>query len=336
MTHVAKWKFEEVDKLTSLIKDYPVIGIANVYGIPAKQMQKMRNLLRGEVLIRMSKKSLIEHSLEKVSKEEKGISGLSSHISGQPAFIFSRINPFKLNKILEKNRATAPAKPGSIAPKDITVRKGETPFPPGPLLGELQQAGIPTTIQSGKITIKKDTVVVKAGERISPQLAMALSRLGIEPMELGIELLAAYEDGTIFPGEALFIDEEKVFMDFQRVFRQAVSLCLESGYLTRSTAALALGKCFNDARALAIEAGIFEREVMGELLSRAYLQMLSLASNLKGDAVGEELRSKLTSNEVNAEAVAEVQPTEVEAEPEEKEEEKSEEEAMSGLDALFG
>jgi large subunit ribosomal protein L10 len=276
MSYVAKWKFEEVDRLADLIKDYPVIGIANVHGIPAKQMQKMRTLLRGEVLIRMSKKSLMRHSLEKVSKEEKGISGLSDHISGQPAFIFSKIDPFKLNKILEKNRTTAPAKPDSIAPKDITVKKGETSFPPGPLLGELQQAGIPTTIKEGKIAIKKDTVVVKAGERISPQLAMALSRLGIEPMELGIELLAAYEGGTLFPGENLFIDEEKVFSDFQRGFNQALSLCLESGYLTRATAPLALGKCFNDARALALEAGIFEREVMDKLrICRCYPSRLT-------------------------------------------------------------
>ncbi len=335
MTHVAKWKFAEVDKLADLIKDYPVIGIANVHGIPAKQMQKMRSLLRGDVLIRMSKKSLMEHALEKVSKEEKGISKLSSHISGQPAFIFSRINPFKLNKILEKNRTSAPAKPGSIAPKDITVKRGETPFPPGPLLGELQQVGIPTTIQGGKITIKKDTVVARAGKRISPQLAMALSRLGVEPVEIGIEMLAAYEGGTLFPGEALFIDEEEVFMDFQRGFAQAVSICLESGYLTKATAPLALGKCFNDARALAIEAGIFERDVMDELLSKAYLQMLSLASNLKGDALNEGLRSKLSAKaEAKAEATAEAQPEE--AEPEEKEGEKSEDEAMSGLGALFG
>ncbi|MDP6612542.1 MAG: 50S ribosomal protein L10 [Candidatus Hydrothermarchaeota archaeon] len=329
MSQVAKWKFAEVDKLAGLLKEYPVIGIANVHGIPAKQMQKMRSLLRGEVLIRMSKKSLMKHSLEKFSKEEKGISELSNHISGQPAFIFSRIDPFKLNKILKKNRATAPAKPDSIAPKDITVKKGETSFPPGPLLSELQQAGIPTTIQEGKIAIKKDTVVVRAGERISPQLAMALSRLGVEPMELGIELLAAYEDGTLFPGEALFIDEEKVFSDFQRGFNQVVSLCLESGYLTRVTAPLVLGKCFNDARALALETGIFEREIMDQLLSKAYLQMLSLASNLEGDVVDEELRSKLSSKaEVKAEAAVEAEPKEAKADPEKKEE-KSEDEAMS-------
>ncbi|MDP6459197.1 MAG: 50S ribosomal protein L10, partial [Candidatus Hydrothermarchaeota archaeon] len=104
MSQVAKWKFAEVDKLAGLLKEYPVIGIANVHGIPAKQMQQMRSLLRGEVLIRMSKKSLMKHSLEKFSKEEKGISELSSHISGQPAFIFSRIDPFKLDRILKKNR----------------------------------------------------------------------------------------------------------------------------------------------------------------------------------------------------------------------------------------
>lgn len=334
MQHVAKWKFEEVDRLAALIKEYPVVGIVNIHGIPAKQMQKMRSLLKGEVLIKMSKKALMKHALEKVSKEEKGVLALSEHIGGQPAFIFSRINPFKLNKILEKNRATAPAKPNSIAPKDITVQKGETPFPPGPLLGELQQMGIPTTIQSGKITIKNDAVVARAGDRITPQLAVALSRLGIEPMELGIELLAAYEDGTLFPGSTLFIDEGKVFAELQLSYNQAVNLSVGSGFLTKATAALALVKGHRNALALALEAGIMEKAVIGRLLSKANLQMLSLASNLKEDALGEQLRAKLfVEPKPKADAEVKTEQKDAEAKAEEK---KSEDEAMSGLGSLFG
>ncbi|MBI5252959.1 MAG: 50S ribosomal protein L10, partial [Euryarchaeota archaeon] len=70
MAHVAKWKYEEVDNLKDLLLKYPVVGVASMEGIPARQLQKMRKLLKGEVLIKMSKKSLMLHAIEKASKEE--------------------------------------------------------------------------------------------------------------------------------------------------------------------------------------------------------------------------------------------------------------------------
>ncbi|MBI5253220.1 MAG: 50S ribosomal protein L10, partial [Euryarchaeota archaeon] len=253
-----------------------VVGVASMEGIPARQLQKMRKLLKGEVLIKMSKKSLMLHAIEKASKEERSLQGLAEHVKGQPAFIFSKMNPFKLYKILEKNRANAPAKPESIAPKDILVPKGDTPFPPGPLLGELQQVGIPTTVKEGKIAIKADKVVVRQGEKISSKLALALTRLGIEPMEIGIALLAAYEKGTIFLPELLAVDEEKTIAELQRAYQQAINLSLNSGYVTKGNVEFAIQKAFRNAKALAAEANIFEPEVIKDILSKAHLQMLSL------------------------------------------------------------
>jgi len=276
MPHVAKWKYEEVDSLKDLLLKYPVIGVVNMEGIPARQLQKMRKLLKGEVLIKMSKKSLMLHALEKASKEERSLQSLAEHIGRQPAFIFSKMNPFKLYKILEKNRTNAPAKPESIAPKDIMVPKGETPFPPGPLLGELQQVGIPTTVKEGKIAIKEDKIVVRQGEKISPKLALALARLGIEPMEISIVLLAAYEKGTVFLPELLAVNEDKTIAELKQAYQQALNLSLNAGYVTKGNVELAIGKAFRGAKVLAAEANIFEPEVMKDILSKAHLQMLSL------------------------------------------------------------
>jgi large subunit ribosomal protein L10 len=334
MTHVAKWKFEEVEKLKKLILEYPVVGVADIAGIPARQLQQMRNLLRDEVLIKMSRKSLMRHAIEKASKEERSLKDLAGHVDGQAVFIFSKMDPFKLAKILRKNRAKAPVKPNSITPTDIVVHKGETPFPPGPLLGELQQAGIPATIQGGKIVIKEDKVVAKAGEKVSPLVAAALSRLGVEPLEIGIQLLAAYEGGTVFPAETLSIDEEEVKKQLALSHAQAVSLILESGYVTKEVAPLVIQKCFLEARALALEAGIYEKEVMDQLLSRAYLQMLSLASMLKEEALDEDLAARTKARAGARKEKKEKEEAPAEEKPEEKPEE--EEEAMSGLGALFG
>ena len=44
MSHIAKWKIEEVDNLATLIKEYPVVGIVNMESIPAKIDRKSTRL----------------------------------------------------------------------------------------------------------------------------------------------------------------------------------------------------------------------------------------------------------------------------------------------------
>ncbi len=338
MAHVAQWKKGEVDLLKGLILEYPVVGVVNMENMPAKQLQKMRTLLRGDVVIRMSRKSLMQLAIEKASREERGINALSEHVSGQPAFIFSKMNPFKLNKILQKNRTTAPAKPESIAPVDITVKKGATSFPPGPLLGELQMVGIPASIEKGKIVIKSDKTVVKKGERISANLATAISRLGIEPIEIGINLMSVYEGGTVFLPDILSIDEVTVMGDIMLAYQQALNLSIDAGYIVEENADVMISKAFRDAKALALEAGIFEKDVMDQILAKAYSQMLSVTLSLTDDALDEDLKDRLATTAAKAERKSETtkEKDKNEEEKEVKTEEKSEEEAIQGLGSLFG
>ncbi|NOZ59582.1 MAG: 50S ribosomal protein L10 [Euryarchaeota archaeon] len=333
---VAKWKLEKVEELARLIRDYPVVGIVNMENIPARTLQKMRAKLRGEVLIKMSKKSIMQHAIEKAAKEEKSLADLKDKLRGQPAFIFSKINPFKLYKILEENKVPAPAKPNSIAPRDIVVPKGETPFAPGPLLGELQALGIQTEIKGGKIAVKKDTVVARAGDVIDAKLANILNRLGIEPMEVGLDLIAAYEAGTVFSPEVLRVDEEEVKAQLALAYQQAVNLSINSGFLTRETAPLAIAKAYREALALALEAAIPEPGAVDRLLAKAHLQMLSLASRLGDSALDDELRRELSSAAPAAQEPAKKEAEEKAEEEEKKEEAEEEEEAAAGLGALFG
>ncbi len=272
---VAKWKVEEVEKLSKMISEYPVVGIVNMENIPAKQLQKMREVLRGEVVIRMSRKRLMKLALEKAKVEK-----LAEYLKGQPAFVFSKMNPFKLYKILEKNKTSAPAKPNAIAPKDIIVPKGETPFSPGPVLAELQKFGIPTAIQKNKIIIKEDKLVVKEGERISPELASLLTRLGIEPMEIGLNLLAVYEGGVIYSPDVLAIDENMLIAQLKEAYLNAVNLSVNTGYITKETAPLLIAKAYSEAKAVAIEAGVYEPEVIKDIIAKAHLQMLALKSTI--------------------------------------------------------
>ncbi|MCD6447700.1 MAG: 50S ribosomal protein L10 [Thermoplasmata archaeon] len=272
----AQWKIKEVEELKKLIQSYPVVGIVGIRGIPAPQMQEMRARLRGKVVLRVSKNSLIERALEDGTKE------LKNYIEGEVGIIAANMNPFKLYKELEKMRMKAPAKGGEIAPEDIVIKKGDTPFKPGPIVGELQKVGIPAAIREGKVVIEKDVTLVKKGEKITPELAKVLNRLDIKPIEIGLKVQALFENGIIFTPDVLAVDEEKLMADLQEVARRAFTLAVEIGYPTKETIEFILQKAYRNAYILATECNIYTKETIEEFIRKAYLHAKALEGKIGG------------------------------------------------------
>ncbi len=332
MPHVAEWKKDEVASLKELINSYEVVGMANLANIPGPQLQKMRRTLKDSATLKMSRKTLMSLALN--DSEKTNIENLEDHMEGQPALIFTNMNPFKLYKILENSKTPAPAKAGSIAPEDIVVPKGDTAFKPGPVLGELQKAGIPAKIEKGKIVITNDKTIVEAGETIPRDVASILTRLEIYPLEVGIDLRAAYESETIYTSDLLTIDEEKTLADVQKAFTQALNLSVEAVIFNKESTPLIIQKAVSQSLNLALNAEILNEKTRDILLAKAYAQMLSVASEVSAkdeNAVDEELKEKLSST------AAKVETKEDEEEPEDEEEAEEEEgDAAAGLGALFG
>ena len=169
--HLPAWKKDEVADIKKNAKQYKLIGLVDMYGIPAQQVQQIRRNLRGKAVIKVTRNTLIKHAFEEIGGETKN---LSKYISGHSAIIFTNDNPFKLFKQLEKTKTKMAAKPGEKAPEDIVIASGPTSFKPGPIVGELQQAGIPAAIEGGKVKIRETKTVVKAGGVISAKLAAVL------------------------------------------------------------------------------------------------------------------------------------------------------------------
>ncbi len=293
MAHVAKWKHGEVEQLTELLTNNKIIGIADIGGIPAPQLQKMRANIREKAQIRSAKNSLVLRALDEAGKKVKGIDGLKDGIKGQAAIIATDMNPFTLFREMKTTRAKAPAKGGEIATHDIEVKAGETPFKPGPVVGELQKAGIPAAIQEGKVVIKSDKVVVPAGEKIPVEVAQMLTRLEIFPIEIGMNLHVAFEDGNIFTPDVLDIDMDKFVSQLQQASSNAFSLAIETTWTNKSTIEHLLRKAYSNAHVLALEKNIYTKDTIKQLLSKANTSMLSIASNAQ-DALDDDLKKKLT------------------------------------------
>jgi len=290
MAHVAQWKYKEVEEIASLLKQHPVIGIAEIGSIPAPQMQQMRQNLREHMKIRSSKNTLIHRAIDNAGKDVKDLSGLKEIVSGQSAIIATDINPFKLQAQMNKTRTKAPAKGGEIAPEDIKVESGDTPFKPGPIVGDLQKVGIPAAIQGGKVVIKKDKVLVKKGDVISRDVAQMLTRLEIYPLEIGISLHGVFEDGLIFKPDVLDIDLDSYHDQFMQAAGKAFNLAIETGWATKQTITPLVSKAHRDALSIAIEQGILNKDTASDILAKAHRSMIAIASKVQKDGLDDELK----------------------------------------------
>jgi large subunit ribosomal protein L10 len=320
-------KAEQVQELGRKLAQSRVVGLAKITGIPAPQMQKIRSMLRGKAELRVVKNRLLKRALELASREREGIEGLEDLIEGQVALVLTDSNPFKLFRQLEATKTKAPARGGEAAPEDIMVKEGDTPFRPGPVVGDLQKAGIPAAIEGGKVVIKRDTVLVRKGERIPREVAQVLTRLEIFPITVGLDLRGVYEDGHIFTRGVLAVDEEEVRAQMVSAAARAMSLSLAIAFPTSATIPTLLAEAHRRSLSLAVAAHIPEPGALPVILSRAQAQLLSLASRVP-EGLDNDLRALVGSRP---------EPPKEEAPREEKkEDEDEEEEAAAGLSSLFG
>lgn len=276
--HLPAWKKEEVDDIKKNAKLYKLIGLVDMYGIPAQQVQQIRRNLRGKAVIKVTRNTLIRHAFEEIGGDVKN---LAKYISGHSAIIFTNDNPFKLFKQLEKTKTKMAAKSGEKAPEDIVIASGPTSFKPGPIVGELQQAGIPAAIEGGKVKIRETKTVVKKGGVISAKLAAILVKLDIKPMDVGVALQAAYYDGSIYEPSVLAVDETVILGQIALAGRQALALSLEAAIPTKDTAPALLTKAVRDARGLAVEAAIYEKDVVDAIIGKAYREGQAIKSLVK-------------------------------------------------------
>ena len=276
--HANPAKVAEVERLAAKMRSARVVGIVNVGGIPAPQFQAMRRRLRDKVDIRVTKNSLLGIALDRVAAERKGLEQLKDSLAGQTAVVTTQLNPFRLFKELEATKSSAPARGGEVSPADVWVREGETPFKPGPIVSDLQKAGIPAAIEKGKVLVKKDKLVVKAGDRIPREVAQVLARLEIFPLIVGLDLRGAYEDGQVYGRDALAVDDTVVRARMADAVRGALNLSVLVAYPTAFTMPFLIAKAYRGAVGLALEAGIPTKDTIPMLLAKAQAQALALAA----------------------------------------------------------
>lgn len=291
------------DKIRALAKKYKIIGVVDVESLPAPQFQKIRATINKTAKVLIVKKNIINLVFGELEKTHSGIKKLEEKMTGVVGLIFTNDNPFTLYKFVKKNKSSAPAKAGSIAPTDIVVPAGPTSFAPGPIIGELGAFKIKAGINAGKVEIKADSLVAKEGDEISGDLAGILTRLGIEPMEVGLNIKAIYEEGTIYGRDVLDVDEEAILADLVNEAARCHALSIGLKYFTKENITHFVGEVGRDSLALGVGVAYPAAETISRLLSKADAQgngvALSLPENVRpaGVAAAAPVSTPVVDNE---------------------------------------
>ena len=274
---VAVWKKEIYSDLQSLLRKYSVVAVADLQKVRSSQIQEIRKKLRGKAELIVAKNTILQKASENLASEKSNVDKFANSLSGSKVLIFTQMNPFELIVFLNKNKVRVPAKGGDIATGEIMIPAGNTGLQPGPVISEFNEAKVQTRIEGGSIFVAKDTVVASKGDVISTKTASLLSKLGMKPMEAGLGLSYAYDNGLVLGPNDLAFDLEQMRSQFSTAARLAFGLALEANIMTRETAPAILGKAYRQALAVAVEAGFFTKETTPRIIQKAYANMNALS-----------------------------------------------------------
>ncbi len=266
-------------QLQELPKKYKVMAVIKMNKVRSTQILPLRKTLKEDVEFFSIKDRVARKALE--NSDIPGMKDMIGEFKGQIMLMFTNMSPFKLNVLLAKNKIMMMARGGDIASVDVVVPAKNTGIAPGPMLTEFKEAGIPTKIDQGTIWIAKDSTPVLKGEAINEKLAAILGKLDIKPVEAGITLFTALEEGLKYAEEEMIIDVEKIRNEFAQAHQEAISLSIEAAYITADNIEQILAKAAQSARSVSVESGYMTDETKEQILQKADSQARAVAGQAK-------------------------------------------------------
>ncbi|VDK42440.1 unnamed protein product [Anisakis simplex] len=260
----ATWKANYFVRITELLDEYPKCFLVGVDNVGSKQMQEIRQGMRGHAEILMGKNTMIRKAIRGHMHSNPDLEKLLPHIVGNVGFVFTKEDLCEIRTKLLENRRGAPAKAGAIAPCDVKLPPQNTGM--GPEKTSFFQAlQIPTKISRGTIEILNEVHLIKEGEKVGASEAALLNMLNIMPFSYGlvvqhvslfIQFLLVYDNGTVFTPEVLDMTDEEIRQRFLVGVRNVAAVSLAIGHPSMVSVPHSIARGLKNMLAIAVEADV--------------------------------------------------------------------------------
>ncbi len=235
-------KAKSLEELESMLKKYKTIGIVDMLKVPTKQFQLIKKSLGDGVVIKISKKSLIELAMKNSGKN------LIANLPKHPGIVFTELEPFEFFKKVNGLTFKTYAKEGYVAKEDVEVQPGPTELLPGPAISELQKVGIIAGVEGGKIAVKKVSKILKKDQIVSNDVSSVLRKLKMQIAEIKLSVDVLF-DGSLYTKDILELVE--IYPDkLKEAFNQALNLSVSINYPTKENVKYLLLKAYQEGKAL--------------------------------------------------------------------------------------
>jgi large subunit ribosomal protein LP0 len=225
------WKANYFMKLEQMFTEYSKCFIVNQDNVGSKQMNNIRLAMRPYGNILMGKKTRMRKAIRGMLDKNPSLEKLLPHIQQNVGFVFAKDDLNEVRELILKHKVKAPARPGAIAPCEVSIPPQNTGL--GPEKTSFFQAlQIPTKISKGTIEIINKVLLLNEGEKVGASEATLLNMLNISPFSYGLVIEKVYDSGSCFDPAILDIKDEDIREKFIEGVMNVAGVCLEIGYPT--------------------------------------------------------------------------------------------------------
>ena len=186
-------------------------------------------------------------------KFNENIEKILGQLKGNTNLIFSNGDLGEVKAVLDGNARPSAAKPGMIAPDDVTVPAGPTGLDPKQT-AFFQNLQIQTKIVKAQIDIIAEKQVVFKGDKIGGTEAALLDKLKIYPFEYKMKVTKILQNENLFDA-ALDLSTDILLAKFKKACGIQASISLASGYSTSASAPHTILNGFKNLLAVSLSTG---------------------------------------------------------------------------------
>lgn len=238
-------------RLEKLLEDYRNVLVCEVDMVGSRQMQQVRQKLRGKAVLLMGKNTIIRKVIREYVEKNPKLAKLVNFVYGNVGLVFTNSDLSEIRKAIVDIKVPAPARVGAIAPADCFVPAGPTGLDPGQT-SFFQALNIATKIVKGTIEIINQVHLIRSGDKVTPSAVSLLAKLDIKPFFFGVKVTNVYEDGAVYEASVLDLSEADLLGKFMNGVSKIAAISLGIGVPTAASMPHVVAGAFKKLVAIAL------------------------------------------------------------------------------------
>merc|ERR1712072_1106343 len=229
------WKQNYFEKLENAIRNHSKFLLVNADNVASLQFAQIRAALRGKAHIVMGKNTMMKKVIRGLIDEFPDYEKVLPLLIDNVGFVFTNGDLKETRDEVLTHKKAAPARAGAIAPVAVVVPAQNTGM--GPEKTSFFQAlNIQTKIARGTIEIVSPVNLLQVGDKVGQSESTLLNMLKISPFTYGLEVVACYDEGSVFEPAVLDITEDDIRSRFMAAVNNVAAVSLNIGYPTAVSA----------------------------------------------------------------------------------------------------